>query len=99
MLVVFFLLALGFPPLLFHTHQSHGWFPNMPGRCFGMLYEYYLEIQEQCLHQPHETMVTETKTRLHTNLAGETMSYTRALYKHVYNLVIFVFCLFDCLFR
>ena len=100
MVLVLFLLALS-SPLHLHTDQSHGQFPSLPGRCFWMLYECYLGIQEQCLHMSHETMVTESKTRLHTNLASETMSYIRALKKHAINVEIFVFCfyLFVCLDR
>ena len=75
--VLIILLALGSP--LLHTDQSHAQFPNVSVRCFGMLYECYLGILEQCLHRSYGTMVTETKTRLHTNLAGETMSYIMAL--------------------
>ena len=69
---------------------------------FRILDEYYLGIQQQYTHRSQEIMVTETKTKLHTNLAGKTMTYTRALYKNVYNpgILCFVFVyLIICLDR
>lgn len=75
---VLFLLVLG-SPLLLHTDQSHDQFRSLSERCFRILYEHYLRIQEQCPRRSHEPMVKETKTRLYINLAGKTMSYIRAL--------------------